>query len=874
MVEQVLRRLVGVRRGYSLHVPGRWTGMPSLISAVCVLTGVLMSAPAWAAGPPTLGSGGEYVTEVASDSATVTAEIDPGGTNTSYRFEYGPTSKYGQAAPVPDGGAGEGTVDTVVSIHIQDLTQLTTYHYRVVVRNELGTEAGPDQMFVTRPSGSEFLLPDNREWELVSPMNKHGAGIEPMSKEGSVIQAAERGDAIAYAVNAPLPTATGEPEGNRSVEATQILSQRSVAGWKTDDIQTPRNPTVSKFFRAGRLSQYLLFSSDLTLGLLEPEAETPLPPLPAGAEESVYLRHNATGEYEPLVTAGNVFEGLSAHFGKQRGLNAGLNEGVAAVGATPDLSHVALVSVEVPLVEGAGAPALYEWAGGQLQVASVLPASQGATVSRGRLGRENLVVAHAMSNDGSRMIWEGKHEEIPHLYLRDLAKEETVQVSPGSEAKFQTASDDGSKVFFTEEGELLVFTITSKSGPLSGTLTNLTGPAEVQGSVIGASDDGSSVYFIAKGVLTEVENDRHEKAIASADNLYVEQYDSESEKWQVKLIAVLSGADSPDWAEGAETNRGLLSARVSPDGAYLAFMSREPLTGYNNRDAVSGEKDEEVFLYSARTGRVVCPSCDPSNALPAGVADPAGTVAGGGLLIDHPGVWKAHWLAGSIPGWTPLTLSNAVYQSRYLTDDGRLFFDSADALVSADVNGVEDVYEYEPVGVANCSEVTASQSQVFSAASDGCVGLVSSGSVAQESAFLDASASGSDVFFLTTAQLSMKDSDSAFDVYDAHACSSASPCIAAPLETTEACNTVDSCRGMPSAQPSIFETSPTATFFGPGNVVRPVAKSQATQSRQKLAAALKACRRKRKRRHQCEVRTRKMYSSIASAQKVAGRRGK
>ena len=39
-------------------------------------------------------------------------------------------------------------------------------------------------------------------------------------------------------------------------------------------------------------------------------------------------------------------------------------------------------------------------------------------------------------------------------------------------------------------------------------------------------------------------------------------------------------------------------------GSGLAFMSRRPLTGYDNRDARSGEPDEEVFEYDAATGRI------------------------------------------------------------------------------------------------------------------------------------------------------------------------------------------------------------------------------------------------------------------------------
>ena len=51
-----------------------------------------------------------------------------------------------------------------------------------------------------------------------------------------------------------------------------------------------------------------------------------------------------------------------------------------------------------------------------------------------------------------------------------------------------------------------------------------------------------------------------------------------------KLVAVISGEDAPDWSVNCRS-----TARVSPDGVWLAFMSQRSLTGYNNRDAVSGK---------------------------------------------------------------------------------------------------------------------------------------------------------------------------------------------------------------------------------------------------------------------------------------------
>ena len=112
-------------------------------------------------------------------------------------------------------------------------------------------------------------------------------------------------------------------------------------------------------------------------------------------------------------------------------------------------------------------------------------------------------------------------------------------------------------------------------------------------------------------------------------------------------------------------------------------MSERSLTGYDNQDAVSGEPDEEVYLYDAAANRLVCASCNPSGQRPHGLLDSELTSEGLGPLIDRPGVWRERWLAASLPIWT-LDFGRSkspIYQPRYLSDNGRLFFNSPDQLV-------------------------------------------------------------------------------------------------------------------------------------------------------------------------------------------------
>jgi hypothetical protein len=190
--------------------------------------------------------------------------------------------------------------------------------------------------------------------------------------------------------------------------------------------------------------------------------------------------------------------------------------------------------------------------------------------------------------------------------------------------------------------------------------------------------------------------------------------------------------------------------------------------------------------------------------------------------------------------------------------------------VPQDVNGTEDVYQYEPPGVGGCS----TSSVTFSERSGGCVGLISSGTSAEESGFLDASESGGDVFFLTAAKLAPQDFDTALDVYDAHECTTSAPCFPAPAETTPPCTTEASCRPAPTPQPSIFGDPASATFSGAGNLTPTSTPSPrpktATQIRaERLARALKGCRAKhdKHKRLACESQARKRYAPAHNAKK-------
>jgi hypothetical protein len=248
--------------------------------------------------------------------------------------------------------------------------------------------------------------------------------------------------------------------------------------------------------------------------------------------------------------------------------------------------------------------------------------------------------------------------------------------------------------------------------------------------------------------------------------------------------------------------------------------------------------------------------------------------------LEYHRAWVSNSLvAADVPGWQKVSVGNQSenYQSRYLSDEGRLFFNSEDPLVPDDVDGTQDVYQYEPDGVGNCSASPSSGSIVFEPShafeveghggvqAAGCVGLISSGTSNVGASFLDASQSGADVFFRTTSKLVPQDQDSAYDIYDAHECAASSPCLSGAVPAP-ACETEASCRPSPTPQPLIYNAPPSATFSGPGNIAPPPAVVTV-----KVAKKSSKCKKGFVKKHDKCVRKKLKRAKRASKRGRAGR---
>jgi len=765
-------------------------------------------------GPPSIDS--TSVVDVTSTSATLRATINPHTAETTYRFEYGLGDCSAIACtsvPVGGGVIPAGHRPVPVAQNLTGLLPGSTYHYRVIAQNSLGPPVvGPDRTFTTQLTGIGFQLPDGRAWEMVSPADKHGArlGVRP-----GPIQASLDGNRLAYQ---SYPSLESEPEGAR--ETASVLGQRQADGsWRSKDISPPNDEATPVSVGSG--GEYKLFSSDLTEALVDPSGEMPLST--EASEGTPYLRLNSEPPvYTPLVTGAASFANVppGTQFGDE----------VQVAGASSDFRHVALRS-EVPLVAGAESGAsLYKWSGGQIEALSVLPGGEGAS---GLLGSGPGSVRGAISEGASRVFWStGNYvtsNELTGLYVRDTVLDESAQldVSLGgtgvgtARPVFQGASADGTVVFFTDTRALTADASpggadlyrcelppdTVSSG--CSTLTNVSVPteagesADVLGVALAISKDATTIYFVARGVLDDDPNSLGGTATAGQPNLYLWQ-----QSGGIRFLATLADEDAPTWGGSpADPFAGAirLNAAASPSNRYLTFSSQRSLTGYDNSDAVTGEPVQEIFRYDAAANRLDCLSCKPSG------ASPHGRIPQSEALVDPQGIWARQQSATAavIPQAFSLYLDGpTLTRPRSVSDAGRVFFNAFDSLVPADSNGEWDVYQYEPSGVGDCTASSTAASIVRTA--DGCVALISSGTADEEAAFLDASASGDDAFFLTSAKLSVLDLDEELDAYDARVGG-----ITATLEPVREC-LGEACQ--PTAVPPNDPTPGSSVFGGPGNL--------------------------------------------------------
>jgi hypothetical protein len=187
--------------------------------------------------------------------------------------------------------------------------------------------------------------------------------------------------------------------------------------------------------------------------------------------------------------------------------------------------------------------------------------------------------------------------------------------------------------------------------------------------------------------------------------------------------------------------------QVSSNGDFMALITKSRLTAYNNGGF------EEMYFYNPKDEKMICVSCKPDGSLP--TFNVEGSKAG-----------------------------------RFMSDDGRVFFATQEALVPSDTNEALDVYEY--------SEGRPQLITTGSGTSEAGEGSYGGGYAPPGSAGLTGvSANGVDVYFATRDVLVPQNHNGPFlAFYDAR--SNGGFSYVPPLAPCEA---ADECHGEGNAAP-------------------------------------------------------------------------
>jgi hypothetical protein len=760
-----------------------------------------------------------------------------------------------------------------------------------------GTESSP---------GFRSYLPDCRAYELVTP--PYEGSQPPRWTFGAPPPVSADGQHLLGLDLAGFAGTENEEQNGFEVGAIYEFS-RTPSGWSTESLEPPAS-------LAGRRG-FVTASTDLSHSLWELAIQS------SEGEEVTEPTGYTYAVREVIAGGGARFVGVGP---SDSPTAPGHPNELRFGGASGDLTHILFAIAPANAQQfwpgdrtRAGAHSLYEYVGtGNREPVLVGVKNAGALGGKAHLNEGAELVSecgtilgsagegsayNAVSVDGAVVYFTALHVEgcsgsqptVNEVYAR-ISGSQTVAISepPPADCKlcdtssrrsavFQGASDDGSKMFFLSEQKLLAgakgenlyeYDFHAEEGKRVALIS-----ADVAG-VARISEDGSHAFYVANDVLTTRPNGNGEAAREGDYNLYA--YDTSTGKLSFVAILVTRGEEqelgqelmvncgkeNPAFrkeceeaiprrlAEQIEARTGVTrqdSSRpfeASFDGGFLVFTNARRLTGGEDTSTVG-----QVFEYNTQREKLVRASIGECPAPATECAFSERTNNNGNTTNSENAakILAPNYLGGLQP--------TEAASARSLSEAGAVAFTSADALTPQAIEGRENVYSYEPEGVGNCMSAS------------GCVYVISAGDEAVPlkagafSRLLGMDRSGSDVFFFTTDSLVPQDTDTQASWYDARIGGG----FPAPVSPAGCLG--DACQGPLSATPATPSAGSTGT--AEGNLApplsNPVVRPKPLTRAQKLAKALKACKKKPTRqRAACAKRARKQYAP--AKKKVKGKR--
>ena len=375
------------------------------------------------------------------------------------------------------------------------------------------------------------------------------------------------------------------------------------------------------------------------------------------------------------------------------------------------------------------------------------------------------------SADGATVAFETQAQTEPGpLYLR-IDDDATQQFAPAG-AAFDGLSTDGRYAFYDLGGDIFRYDAATET---TEEVVNTT-----ISTVVNVAPSGEAVYFASPSDLAEGRpNPNGALPQAGGENLYV---------WNegaISFVATVTAGDVAGvpvsmsnfpygglglWKMSFVLGAAIDPSRTNASGSAFLFESRARLTNYDSQDHA------EIYRFDAEASTLTCVSCSPTE---------LSAESDASLLSLTPDLFS------------PIPTSPYSEVPNLSEDGSRALFQTADALVSADTDGVQDVYEWEAQGVGSCGSAA------------GCIYLISSGASAKDNYLYGVSADGDDVFFTTTDRLIERDAEGTPSIYDAR------------VDGGFAEATVEGCEGE-GCRPSLSPTPPEAARVGgPSGNVRP-----------------------------------------------------
>jgi predicted lipoprotein with Yx(FWY)xxD motif len=141
-------------RGGDRHHRRLPVALVGFVLLAMLAVGVMPAAATTVLYPPVAGSAVRT-----AEGFELNGTVYPYGNDTTWHFEYGTSTAYGQSAPMPDADAGTATVVPVSQL-ITGLEPDTTYHYRLASTNAVeGTAFSADRTFSTAEGTATMPAP-------------------------------------------------------------------------------------------------------------------------------------------------------------------------------------------------------------------------------------------------------------------------------------------------------------------------------------------------------------------------------------------------------------------------------------------------------------------------------------------------------------------------------------------------------------------------------------------------------------------------------------------------------------------------------------------------------------------------------------------